>query len=147
MKYITAIIFGALLLTTISCKVKSADAAPVEGTIKKSSEKSIEMNKPVLIHTVFFWTKEGTTADQMTAFENGLVKLGTCPQIQSFYWGPPAPTEARGVVDNTYDYAINVHFASVEKQNEYQTEPIHLEFIENHKDLWEKVIVYDNNVK
>ena len=103
--------------------------------------------KPVLIHTVFFWTKEGTTAEQKKDFEAGLVKLGTCPQIQSFFWGPPAPTENRDVVDNTYDFAINVHFASVDDQNEYQDEPIHQEFIENHKDIWGKVVVYDNVVR
>jgi len=103
--------------------------------------------KPALIHTVFFWSKEGTTAEQKAAFAKGLEKLGTCPQIHSYYWGPPAPTEAREVVDNSYDYAINVHFASVEDQNAYQSEPIHLEFIENHKDIWDKVIVYDNVVQ
>jgi len=113
-----------------------------EGTLKMDKDM-----KPVLIHTVFFWTKEGTTAEQKKAFEAGLAKLGTCPQIQSYFWGPPAPTENRDVVDNTYDYAINVHFASVNDQNEYQDEPIHQEFITNHQDLWEKVVVYDNVVK
>ena len=103
--------------------------------------------KPSLIHTVFFWTNEGATEEQKKAFEEGLIKLGTCPQIQSYFWGPPAPTEAREVVDNTYDYAINVHFASKEDQDAYQTEPIHQEFIENHKDLWAKVVVYDNVVR
>lgn len=103
--------------------------------------------QPFLIHTVFFWNKEGTTEQEAKDFEAGLVKLGTCPQIQKFHWGPPAPTENRDVVDNTYDYAINVFFNSKEDQAEYQEEPIHLAFIEAHKDLWDKVIVYDNLVK
>ena len=103
--------------------------------------------KTALIHTVYFWTKEGTTKEQLAAFEKGLVKLGTCPQIQQYFWGPPAPTEARGVVDNSYDYAINVHFESVELEKEYQQEPIHLAFIEDHKDIWAKVVVYDNLVR
>lgn len=104
-------------------------------------------SQPILIHTVFFWIKEGTPAEDREAFEKGLVMLGTCPQIASFYWGPPAATEARGVVDNSYDYAINVHFASLDLQADYQKEPIHLKFIEDQKDLWAKVIVYDNAVK
>ena len=53
----------------------------------------------------------------------------------------------RGVVDNSYDYAINVHFNSVADEKAYQSEPIHLEFIENHNEIWEKVIVYDNLVR
>jgi len=111
-----------------------------------STDKTKTM-KGGLIHTVYFWTKEGTTDEQNTAFEAGLQKLGTCPQIHEYYWGPPASTEARGVVDNSYTYAINVHFKSVEDEHEYQNEPIHLEFIENHKDIWEKVVVYDNVVR
>jgi len=35
-----------------------------EGTLKMDKDM-----KPVLIHTVFFWTKEGTTAEQKKAFE------------------------------------------------------------------------------
>jgi len=105
------------------------------------------MSKPILIHTVYFWIKDGTPAADVQFFEEGLVRLGTCPQIENFYWGPPAPTEARGVVDNTYNYAISVHFKSLEDQAEYQKEPIHLKFIEDHQNIWEKVIVYDNTVK
>lgn len=112
-------------------------------TIKENSTME---TKPALVHTVFFWTKEGTTADQHKAFEKGLEKLGTCPQIKTFYWGQPATTEKRDVVDNSYDYAINVHFTSLDDQAEYQTEPIHLAFIEDHKDIWDKVVVYDNKV-
>lgn len=118
-------------------------------TYEPSNLKNTEMessSKPALIHTVYFWTKEGTTEAQLKAFEKGLVKLGTCPQIASFNWGPPAPTEARGVVDNSYTFAINVHFNSVADEKAYQTEPIHLAFIEAHKDIWSKVIVYDNLV-
>lgn len=136
------LIYIILLLATIACQPQKGDA-PV-ATIENQETK---MTKPALIHTVYFWTKEGTTEEQTKAFEKGLEKLGTCPQIHSFFWGPPAPTEARGVVDNTFSYAISVQFASIEKQNEYQKEPIHLEFIENHQDIWEKVIVYDNTVK
>lgn len=100
--------------------------------------------KPVMAHTVFFWLKEGTSAEAIQAFEKGLEKLGTVPNIQFSYWGPPAVTEARDVVDQSYAYAINSFFATLEDQVVYQTHPIHLEFIENHKDIWASVKVYDN---
>lgn len=134
---------AAVLLLVTACHPNQETTLVDNMTVINKSQ---TMN-PVLIHTVFFWTKEGTTEEQKKAFEAGLVKLGTCPQIGSYYWGPPASTEARGVVDNTYDYAINVHFESLEKQAEYQEEPIHKEFIANHQDIWDKVIVYDNQVK
>ena len=134
-----------LLLFIIATLLVSCDTSPKETkNVNEIAEKLETSMKPVLIHTVFFWTKEGTTDAQKKAFEVGLEKLGTCPQIGTFYWGPPAPTEKRDVVDNSYDYAINVHFNSLEDQAAYQAEPIHLQFIEDHKDIWGKVIVYDN---
>ncbi len=102
---------------------------------------------PALIHTVYFWLKEGINESDIKAFEKGLSDLGKCPQIQTFYWGPPAPTEDRNVIDNSYAYAINVHFASIADEAAYQTEPLHLKFIDDHKDKWSKVVVYDNLIK
>lgn len=138
MKYLVIL---SLLFSVLSCD----SSKNITHTEPKTN--TTTMTKPVLIHTVFFWVKEGTSAKDAQSFEEGLVTLGTCPQIQNFHWGPPAPTEARGVVDNTYDYAINVHFKSLNDQAAYQKEPIHLKFIDDHKDLWEKVIVYDNTIK
>ena len=85
--------------------------------------------------------------EEVLAFEAGLTKLGTCPQIASFHWGIPAPTEKREVVEHSYDYAISVQFESLDLQNAYQEEAIHHEFIKNHQDIWEKVVVYDSEVK
>ena len=102
--------------------------------------------KPGLIHTVFFWLKEGTSQADRSFFEEGLQKLGTCPQIRTFHWGPPAGTEKRGVVDNSFDYAINVHFDNQEDHDQYQDEPIHHAFIKDHEAIWAKVEVHDNLV-
>ena len=138
----TIILFCLIGLYLSSCKpATEANASSLMITTTN------ENMKPALIHTVYFWTKEGTTDEQMKDFEKGLIKLGTCPQIASYFWGPPAPTEARGVVDNTYTYAISSQFNSVADEKAYQSEPIHLAFIEAHQDIWEKVIVYDNVVK
>jgi len=142
-------IITILAITTLACQKvedKEVETSFFEEGIKLE-EPTTAMSKPVLIHTVFFWAKEGTTPDQLKDFEQGLIKLGTCPQIKDFFWGPPASTEKRDVVDNSYDYAINVHFASLEDQAAYQNEPIHKAFIEDHKDIWGKVIVYDNKMK
>lgn len=110
-------------------------------------DKKSEAVKPFLIHNVYFWAKEGTSEERLKDLEKGLVALGTCPSIQNYYWGPSAPTEARDVVDHSYDYSVSVHFASIEDQDAYQTDPIHLKFIEDCQDIWGKVIVYDNVVK
>ena len=99
-----------------------------------------------LIHTVYFWLKEDLDADEIAHFEKWVGTLSTCPTVSRFRMGKPASTEKRDVVDNSYSYAINVEFVDQEAQAAYQVDSIHLKFIEKCKDLWEKVIVYDNTV-
>lgn len=130
-----------IILAFISC---SADNNATKQSEKEENTKSMEVTKPYLAHTVYFWLKEGTSEEDKIAFEKGLAKLGTVPNIQSFYWGAPASTEKRDVVDSSFDYAINSLFTSLENQLIYQEHPIHLEFIENHSHIWETVKVYDN---
>jgi hypothetical protein len=67
--------------------------------------------------------------------------------IEKMYVGPVAPTEARGVVDNSYNLALIVHFSDIAGQDAYQIDPVHLKFVDEHKDKWTKVIVYDNLVE
>jgi len=126
-----------LSLCCAACQVKTNDI----------TDNKMEKVKPQMAHTVFFWLKEGTSESDKRSFENGLEKLSTVPTIHLSYWGRPASTENRDVVDNSYQYAINSFFATVEDHDIYQEHPIHLEFIENHNAIWEKVVVYDNNIE
>ena len=102
--------------------------------------------KPKFVHTVFFWMKEDLSKEEAQFFEEGMEKLGATPSILSYKWGKPAGTP-RDVVDNSYSYAWIVDFASSEDQDAYQDDPIHLEFIEQCKNLWTKVQVYDTVIK
>jgi hypothetical protein len=54
------------------------------------------------------------------------------------------PKAVRDVVDDSFTYSLIVTFESAEAQEAYQEEEAHLIFIEECKDLWEKVIVYDS---
>lgn len=98
------------------------------------------------IHTVYFWLDQDLTPAEITEFTTALQTLGTIPTVDKFYWGPPAPTEKREVIDNTYDYAINVHFSSIQAHDTYQEHEIHLEFLK-HADKWKSVKVFDNLIK
>ena len=129
--------FGMLLMGT-ACN---------QGADNLKLEKQQIMEKVGLIHTVYFYIKDGVTEEQKKQFENGLIKLGTVPGIISYFWGPPAKTPKRDVIDDSYAYAINVHFKNLADQDVYQEHPDHLEFIELYKDLWEEVKVYDNIVQ
>lgn len=101
---------------------------------------------PGLIHNVFFWLKDDLSETDRAAFLEGVKSLGTINTVRAIYIGPPASTEKRAVVDNSFSYALLVHFDNIEGQNAYQVDPIHLKFVEDHQDKWNRVTVYDNTV-
>ena len=105
---------------------------------------AVASNDPGLIHSVFFWLNENISDADKKAFLEGVNSLRNVSTVKNCYIGPPASTEARGVVDNSYSYALIVHFDDVAGHDSYQGDPIHLKFVEDHKDKWTKVVVYDN---
>ena len=142
-----------LIGTLFSCSQENPTMQSEITTLKEklaAAEKTIAANNTVesaFIHTVYFWFKEGVTDAQKEDFKkNGLAVLSKAPTIHKVFYGPPAGTP-REVVDNSYDFAWICHFKNSEDQNAYQVEPIHLKFIEDYKDLWERVQVYDNLVE
>lgn len=99
--------------------------------------------KPGLIHNVYFWLAEDITDEAKATFMDGARSLGTIESVQSFYMGPHADTEARDVVDHSYDLSLVIMFEDQAAQDAYQVDPIHLAFIEASKDAWTSVKVYD----
>jgi hypothetical protein len=96
------------------------------------------------IHHVFFWLKD---PQKISGLIEGLQKLSKAPTIKDFHIGIPAPTN-RDVIDTTYSVSWLLLFETPEDQEVYQTDPVHLKFIEECAPLWEKVVVYDTvNVK
>lgn len=95
------------------------------------------------IHHVFFWLKQPVTAVVRNKFENALKDLVKVETITDYHLGIPAPTD-RDVIDNSYTYSLLATFKNKEDQDIYQTHPIHLKFIEECQDLWERVVVYDS---
>jgi stress responsive alpha/beta barrel protein len=96
----------------------------------------------IFVHHVFFYLKNpASTADRDKLVE-GLKKLSKVKTIKSFHIGKPADTH-RDVVERGYNISWMLHFANPADQESYQTDPIHLKFIEENSALWQKVVVYD----
>jgi hypothetical protein len=93
-----------------------------------------------MIHQVFFWLNDGV---DIAAFKIEVSKLSLCPTVAQFFMGQSAPTEERGVVDSSYQIACTLFFDSLEDQNKYQVDPLHLTFIERNSSKWSQVKVYD----
>jgi len=101
------------------------------------------MKTSMIVHHVFFWLKHAdNSADQLKLIE-GLTKLSAVKTIQQFHIGKPANTN-RDVIERGYAISWYVQVNNAADQASYQTDPIHLKFIEAYSHLWEKVIVYDS---
>jgi hypothetical protein len=96
----------------------------------------------VFIHSVYFWLKEGLTADQVEDFRRGLQSLTAISSVKQSYIGIPAETD-REVIDNTYSYALIVIFDDLAGHDQYQVDPVHDRFRDESSANWSKVLIYD----
>ncbi len=122
-------------LTALEEKLAVAEKALTQASVDETG----------FIHSVFFWMKKDVTEEQKATFaKDGLGALATISANYKTYIGPPAMTPRAEVVDNSYDFALICHFKDRAAHDKYQVDPIHRQFIEKYKDLWERVQVYDN---
>jgi hypothetical protein len=99
--------------------------------------------KNVFVHHVYFWLKNSGNTDDLDKLVAGLKKLSAVKTIQQFHIGMPADTD-REVIDRSYSASWLVLFDNKADQDSYQTDPIHLKFVEECSSLWQKVVVYDS---
>lgn len=94
------------------------------------------------IHHVFFWLKNPDSEEDKKKLIAGLKTLTAIKTIRAYQIGIPATTN-RDVVERTYAVSELFVFDNLAGQESYQTDPLHLKFIEQCSMLWEKVVVYD----
>src|SRR5215212_1026901 len=95
------------------------------------------------IHHVYFWLKNAGSKEDRAKLIEGLKKLSKVATIKTFHIGQPADTN-RDVIDRSYAISWFVLFDNAADQQSYQTDPIHLKFVEECSSLWNKVVVYDS---
>lgn len=95
-------------------------------------------------HHVYFWLSDDhqNPADR-AAFVQGLESLLTISTVAGGRWAVPAPVEIRPAVDQSWDYALSIQFATLDDHNAYQVDPIHDAFLASFKAWWAKVLVSD----
>ncbi|MDP4285241.1 MAG: Dabb family protein [Bacteroidota bacterium] len=100
------------------------------------------VEKNGFIHHVFFWLRNSDSNEDRNLLIGGLKKLSLAHTIKDYHIGAPADTN-REVIDSSYSVSWLLLFQNKEDQDIYQTDPIHLKFIEDCAHLWKKVVVYD----
>lgn len=107
--------------------------------VKAQQESSNEFK-----HIVFFWMNNPKDKALVKKFKRGTESFfKKVDVIQSYHIGEPAGTP-RDVVDNSYSVCAVVTFNSKEDQDIYQAHQAHLDYIEEWKEIWKKVQVYDS---
>ncbi len=96
----------------------------------------------MFIHHVYFWLHNPESEADKKSLIDGLKKLSKVSSIQSFNIGIPASTR-RDVIDSSYSVSWLLYFNNDAEQESYQSDPIHLKFVQECKHLWNKVMVYD----
>jgi Stress responsive A/B Barrel Domain len=97
----------------------------------------------IFVHHVYFWLDHPEKVSDKNKLIEGLQKLSKVKTIRQFHIGVPADTN-RDVIDSSYSISWLVFFDNGADQASYQTDPIHLKFVEDYKYLWQRVVVYDS---
>ena len=108
-----------------------------------ASDKSKANKKGDFVHHVYFWLKNPDSAEDKAKLIEGLTTLKKIKPIRLARIGEPATTN-RDVIERGYQVSWLLFFDNLEDQEIYQTHPVHLKFVENYSNLWEKVVVYDS---
>lgn len=94
-------------------------------------------------HVVIFWTDPEKPEAADALIKGAQRYLNKQPGILHFHVGRMA-TSPRPVVDQTYQVALNIVFDSKASQDQYQNDPLHIEFVDKvFKPNCKKVLVYD----
>ena len=101
----------------------------------------------MIIHHVFFWLKDPSSAEGRNKLIEGLRTLGQVKTVRQIFIGLPAATEERSVIDSSYSVSELLFFDDLDGQKRYQDDPVHKKFVETCSHLWERVVVYDMSVK
>lgn len=117
--------------------------ACVPGDGADQAEEASDMPSGLIVHSVYFWLKEGITEEEEEDFLQFFEALRQVPGVRSLHTGKPAATTPRDVVDNSFSYLLLVTFDDLEQINLYENHPDHLAAAETYSKYWTRVQVRD----
>jgi hypothetical protein len=96
----------------------------------------------MFVHTVYFWLRPDLSPADRAAFTAGVESICRTPSVRHAWHGAPAATD-RPIIDRTYSWGLTVVFDDLAGHDAYQDHPVHLRFVEQHREKWTKVQIYD----
>lgn len=110
------------------------------GSTTMAETLSMKTKNNKIAHQVYFWLKNPEDRQKLIDGVNTLKKIKTVRQI---HVGIVAGTEKREVIDTSWGVSLLLFFDDIAGEASYQTDPIHLDFVKNYSNLWNKVVIYD----
>lgn len=101
----------------------------------------------MLAHNVFFTLKDRSEASRGKMLAACKKYLTAHPGIVFFACGTLEPELSRPVNDRDFDIALHIVFESRSAHDVYQDAPRHHAFVEENRDNWAKVRVFDSEVE
>ncbi len=99
-----------------------------------------------ILHSVFFYFKPEVSADSIEAQRVAVLEdLSKIEAVDQIWAGGPVGIE-RDVVDNSYGSSLHTIFEDRDALHQYQSDPIHLEFLAKFKSNWTGIKVYDTQI-
>jgi hypothetical protein len=102
--------------------------------------------EPMLSHDVYFTLNDNSPAAKEKLIAACKKYLADHPGTVWFAAGPRAEEFQRDVNDRDYDVALHLVFKNKAAHDQYAVHARHLQFIEENKDNWKKVRVFDSYV-
>jgi hypothetical protein len=100
----------------------------------------------MLAHNVYFALKDSSDAGVQTLVAACRKYLVSHPGIVFFACGTRQKELTRPVNDQDFDVSLHIVFESKAAHDAYQDAPLHHTFVEENKDNWAKVRVFDSEV-
>jgi len=97
----------------------------------------------MLVHSVYFWMKDGLSDADRAEFRKGLESLAGVRSAEAVYVGTPAATPKRPIIESSYDFALTVLCKNLAAQEAYQVDPLHKAFVAAHSTKWKKLTIFD----
>jgi hypothetical protein len=97
----------------------------------------------MILHSVFFYLKDEAPADAAGLMRTEILdKLSGIASVREIMAGPPQGID-RDVVDNDYAMSLHAKFDDLQGLQSYQTDPVHVAFVDRFKPHFERIRVFD----
>lgn len=101
----------------------------------------------LLAHDVYFQLKDSSDANKQKLVDACKKYLKNHPGVLFFGVGTLASELNRDVNDRDFDVALHIYFQDKASHDKYQEADRHVRFVNENKDTWAKVRVFDSYVE